>query len=87
MEINVYANHDIRSLLFADDLFGFNIDTSVSRLFIQMQRNLDAQQRDMEKMGSDYYNRGPGANFGKGGSYRESRGGKGGKGEGQKGKR
>ena len=57
----------------------------------QLQKKLDSQQRDMEKMGSDSYNRGPGANNGKGGSYRGPRAGngknKGNKGEQKGGKR
>ena len=43
----------------------------------QMQKKLDNQQRDLEKLSRNDGGRGPGANNGKGGSYRGSRGGRG----------
>jgi len=40
VELNVYPNHEINSLLFADDLFAFNTDFNDNRIFLQMQRYL-----------------------------------------------
>ena len=40
LDLNVYPNEKITSLLFADDLFSFNIDKLTKRLMIQMNRYL-----------------------------------------------
>jgi len=37
VELNDYPNHEINSLLFADDLFSFNIDSNDNWIFFQMQ--------------------------------------------------
>lgn len=40
LELKEFPNHNIQSLLFADDLFSFNIDFNDNRIFLQMQRYL-----------------------------------------------
>ena len=42
MDLNTFPNHNINSLLFADDLEAFYVDTNTRRLIIGMQRYLDA---------------------------------------------
>ena len=36
IELNEFPNHNIQSLLFADDLFSFNIDFNDNRNFLQL---------------------------------------------------
>ena len=49
MEINEYPNHEINSLLFADDLFAFNSDINTNRIFLQMQRYLKGLESWLNK--------------------------------------
>ena len=44
ISLNQPPNYNITSLLFADDLFAFNIENNINRLNIQMQRYLDHLQ-------------------------------------------
>ena len=47
-KINEFPNHNITSLLFADDLFACTVDHCIRRLIIQMQRYLDSLVKQME---------------------------------------
>ncbi len=49
LELNAFPNQSINSLLFADDLFSFNLDTNINRLIIKMQRYLNALEEWLTK--------------------------------------